>query len=118
MPGYKWVVHRPSKFTNSYLSAMGTQSSGFNRLSTLQIIQREKGEGTIEYEAKSSGFGLKSPWLSEYTGKTLAQALRGLQNHYERMAREYSNHADAIEYARKRHNQSLEMAAEKCRDSA
>jgi len=113
MPGYSWTVHRPNKFTKSYLSATGIQSSGFNRLSTLQIIRREK-EDRVEYEAKSSGFGLRSPWLATYTGRTLAQALRGLQSHYEQMASEYSNHASAIEYARaKKHNKRIHEDAQK-----
>lgn len=103
MPGYKWTVHRPYFAGQTYLSATGIQTSGYNRLSTLVIVRREKDE-IIEYEAKSSGYGLKSPWLSEYTDSTLARALRGLQDHYEYMAREYSSHAGAIKYARAKYN--------------
>ena len=51
MPGYSWTVHRnmfSSKY--KYLIATGIQISGFNRLSTLQVIKREK-DGYFEYEA-------------------------------------------------------------------
>lgn len=98
MPGYVWTVHR-SSYAKTYLSATGIQSSGFNRLSTLKVVKREKG-GKIEYEAKSSGYGRESPWLSTYTDSTLARALRGLQDHYETMARAYSNHAYSLQIAR------------------
>ena len=117
MPGYSWTVHRPIKFATktTCLSATGIQSSGFNRLSTLHIIRRvrREKEDRVEYEAKSSGYGLRSPWLSVYTGPTLAQALRGLQSYYESMAREYSRHAGAIEYARAKHNKPLDTEAQK-----
>jgi len=111
MPGYVWTVHRPSKFTKFYLSATGIQSSGFNRLSTLQVIRREKDNEYIAYEVKSAGFGLRAPRLSGYTDGTLARALRGLQKHYEIMARTYSSHAGAIEFARKKHNKGVESDA-------
>lgn len=102
MPGYKWTVHRPNIYIKRFLSATGITTSGFNRLSTLDIIRREK-NGCVEYEVKSAGFGKNAPWLSEYESPTLAQALRGLQNHYENRARVYRGHALALEYARKKH---------------
>jgi len=108
MPGYSWTVHRPSKFIKTYLLATGIQASGFNRLSTLQIIRREKSDGTVEYEAKSSGYGRRAPWLSVYTGRTLARALRGLQDYYEAMSNEYRSHARALEFARKKHNKKTD----------
>lgn len=107
MPGYKWTVHRPSVYDlgedkkPTYLKATGVQTAGFNRLSTLQVVKREKG-GNVEYEAKSSGFGSTSPWLSEYTDGTLARALRGLQTHYEHMAQKYGGHAASLESGRKK----------------
>ena len=100
MPGYDWTVHRNTFFVSDYLSATGIQSSGFNRLSTLQVVRREK-DTEIEYEATSSGYGRRSPWLSEYKDGTLARALRGLQNYYEVMASTYSNHAYALKGGRK-----------------
>lgn len=101
MPGYRWTVQR-STFT-SYISATGIQSSGFNRLSTLHVIRRTK-DDNVKYEVKSSGYGKNAPWLSEYTGGTLARALRGLQSHYEIMAQNYGSHASALKYARKPEN--------------
>ena len=100
MPGYMWTIHRSGN-SKGYLTATGIQSSGFNRLSTLQITKLEK-NGKIVYEATSSGFGTKATWLSDYTASTLARALRGLQNHYEAMAMSYSNHASALQGARKK----------------
>ena len=100
MPGYTWTVHRRCTGVATHLSATGIQSSGFNRLSTLQVVKREKDSLFYEYEVKSAGFGGRAPWLSTYTDVTLARALRGLQNHYENRARVYSGHASALKYAR------------------
>ena len=106
MPGYSWTVHRSNLFIKTnHISATGIQTAGFNRLSTLSVTRRKK-EDEIEYDVKSSGFGKQAPWLSEYTAPTLARALRGLQSHYEVMANKYSNHASALEYARKKHNKA------------
>ena len=105
MPGYAWTVHRPAMFVQHHLSATGIQSSGFNRLSTLKITKSEK-DGNIKYKVKTSGFGTNAPWLSTYEDGTLARALRGLQDHYEVMAQEYSMHASYLETARKKHQKS------------
>ena len=99
MPSYKWTVHR-LYCSERFIFATGIVTIGFNRMSTLQIIKRKK-DDNIEYEAKSSGFGLNSPWLSRYKDITLKRALRGLQNHYEAMAKEYSRHAADLEHGRK-----------------
>ena len=103
MPGYRWTIHRSRDFISdsSCLSATGIQSSGFNRLSTLEVTRRDR-DGTVEYEVKSAGFGSNAPWLSEFTDGTLARALRGLQNHYEAMAMKYSGHESALKFARKK----------------
>ena len=104
MPGYKWTIHRSPgiyKEAGVYcLSATGIRSSGFNRLSTLSVVRREE-DGEVEYEAKSSGYGKRAPWLYAFNDKTLARALRGLQNHYEAMAQNYSRHAKDLENGRK-----------------
>ena len=100
MPGYSWTVHR-SIVSDRYLSATGIQSSGFNRISTLQVTRLERDDESIYYKAKSSGFGKRAPWFGEFEDATLARALRGLQNHYEIMAATYSNHAGALQHARK-----------------
>lgn len=100
MPGYKWTIHRHMPWAK-HLSATGIKSAGLNRMSTLQVIKREK-DGYFEYEVKSAGFGTRAPWLSIYTDTTLARALRGLQNHYETMAETYSNHAWSLQNARKK----------------
>ena len=106
MPGYAWTIHHSAFAASNYFSATGIQSSGFNRLSTLKIIRRESNNGNVEYEVTSSGYGTRSPWLSEYKDQTLARALRGLQNHYESMGRTYSSLASSLEYAREKHNKS------------
>ena len=103
MPGYKWTVHRQTFPSSNYISATGIQIAGYNRTSTLQVTRRIQ-DDQIEYEAKSAGYGLQAPWLSEYTDGTLARALRGLQEHYENKASTYSGHAGSLEFARKKHN--------------
>ena len=62
MPGYKWTVHRPHTLIKRFLSATGIKTSGFNRVSTLNIIRREK-DDYAEYEIKSAGFGKNASWL-------------------------------------------------------
>jgi len=103
MPGYAWTVHKNPKCFDkldlSYLEATGTQSSGFNRLSTLYVIRREKG-GVVSFEAKSSGYGLRAKWLHTHTDGTLARALRGLQDHYEMVSNTYRGHAESLRIGR------------------
>lgn len=100
MPGYKWKVHRlPKGCISKQLEATGTQSSGSNRLSTLEVKRNEL-DGRVVYEARSSGYGLRAPWLGNGNGRTLAQALRSLQEGYERHAQQYRIHADALDRAR------------------
>ena len=100
MPGYKWTVHRKRFKDSNHLSATGIQTAGFNRLSTLEVVVIWKGD-VLEYDATSSGFGLNAPWLSTNKDATLARALRGLQEHYEIMADNYSRHASDLEGGRK-----------------
>lgn len=99
MPGYSWIVHK-STFPEEYLRATGTQSAGFNRLSTLEIVWR-KNKDKVVYEARSSGYGTRAKWLYECEDITLARVLRGLQDHYEYMVSQYHNHADALIVGRK-----------------
>ena len=94
MPGYGWTVHRP-QFMESCLVATGTQSSGSNRTSTVQVTLDS---GT--YTVKSSGYGTKSPWRGTAAAPTLAQAFRQLQTHYERLAQTYRAMAAALQGAR------------------
>lgn len=104
MPGYDWTVHKTPKcyadIGLNYLQATGIQSSGFNRLSTLSIIWREK-DGVEEFEAKSAGYGSNARWLHTHIDSTLARALRGLQDHYQHMAGLYQGHANALQSARR-----------------
>lgn len=102
MPGYKWTVHRKNIYAeknDGFLSATGIQTSGSNRLSTLEVCRRDK-DNMIEYTAKSAGFGINAPWLAKHTDSTLARGLRGLQNQYESMASKYSGHASALRAGR------------------
>ena len=103
MPGYYWTVHTLLFKDTSFLEATGIQSSGFNRLSTLNVVRREKGAiRGVWYEVKSAGSGTKSQWLAERGGGTLAQALRSLQTHYENMAQTYRAAASYLQNARKK----------------
>ena len=101
MPGYNWTVRKPSKYLSAgeYLEATGTQSSGFNRLSTLSVIRRDK-NGAVTFEAKSAGYGTRAKWLYTHTDGTLARALRGLQDHYEAVSNTYRGHAAALKKGR------------------
>ena len=100
MPGYTWTVHRQTHYYPNQIQATGTQSSGSNRLSTLSVICTERTDGTVEYEAKSSGYGTHAPWLHTNKGITLARALRGLQDHYQHMAGIYYAHAEDLKIGR------------------
>ncbi|KAA0888731.1 hypothetical protein ET418_15235 [Oryzomonas rubra] len=98
MPGYDWTIHKSGN-PEIYLCATGVQSSGFNRLSTLQVERRER-DGRVRYEVKSAGYGKRAPWLATAVDDTLARALRVLQNHYENMAATYRSHASYLQHAR------------------
>lgn len=100
MPGYSWTVQKATG--TCILKAIGTQSSGFNRLSTLLVERRDNyaASGVPRYEVKSAGFGRRAPVLASYADKTLARALRGLQQHYERTAGTYAGHARALQKGR------------------
>lgn len=100
MPGYAWTVHIPT-WRDDILTATGVQTSGFNRTSTLVVEVHKRGDD-IEYAVKSSGFGLRAPWLCAATGRTLAQALRSLQNDYEGKASNYAAHARSLQAGRAR----------------
>ncbi|NNB83637.1 hypothetical protein [Pseudomonas aeruginosa] len=102
MPGYNWTVHK-SHSPDTYLIATGIQSSGSNRLSTLRVERREAyaGSGSARYEVKSAGYGRRAPWLHIAADKTLARALRALQDHYERTASLYWSHAGHMKTGRK-----------------
>ena len=108
MPGYSWTVHKPLKHRlpahlaedlPEVLTATGIQSSGSNRLSTLEVERREC-DGNVTYTARSAGYGLRARWLHTHTDGTLARVLRGLQEHYERTAATYRSHAAALQTGR------------------
>lgn len=104
MPGYNWTVHTPDKrfaeiTGRERLKATGIQSSGFNRLSTLEVSRFEK-DGKVTYKAQSAGHGTKAPWMHSHRDGTLARALRGLQDHYEATAQTYHALAAALRHGR------------------
>ena len=98
MPGYSWTVHKGNN--PQRITATGIRSSGFNRLSTLQVTRKEDDSWGVLYEAKSAGHGTKSPWVSSNQDRTLARALRGLQRHYEMTANTYRSLAAALQKGR------------------
>lgn len=98
MPGYNWTVHRAPKGAIQ-VTATGTQSSGFNRLSTLEVKYRLQAHGDW-FTVRSSGFGLRAPWLGEFSDTTLARALRGLQDFYRDKACQYRGHEAALAQGR------------------
>lgn len=97
MPGYRWTVHKTSN--SERLTATGIQSSGFNRLSTLEVRRTEK-DGSPWYSVRSAPHGTKSPWAAELGNQTLRRALRDLQNHYQRKAANYRALAERLETGR------------------
>jgi hypothetical protein len=100
MPGYSWTVHRHSK-DSLHITATGTQSSGFNRTSTVEVIQSTI-SGNVSYTVKTAGYGKRAPtWLDKNTDTTLARAFRGLQDHYERKAGVYNSHAASLRKGRR-----------------
>lgn len=98
MPGYRWTVKAKGS-SETFLEAEGIQTSGFNRLSTLRVTWRCI-NGTATYEAKSAGYGTRSPWKHETKERTLAKALRSLQEHYRRMADDYRSLESALQAGR------------------
>jgi hypothetical protein len=104
MPGYSWTVHKQPKYRDIPqdtlpLKATGIQSSGSNRLSTLEVTRRPEG-ARVTYEAKSAGYGTRARWLHENKDGTLARALRGLQEHYRATAATYRSHEQALQQGR------------------
>jgi hypothetical protein len=94
MPGYDWTIHKALEGTR-ILTATGTQSSGFNRLSTLEVVCRIEAHGEW-FTVRSAGYGRRAPWLAQVSDATLARALRGLQDHYRREAARYQGHEEAL----------------------
>lgn len=97
MPGYKWTIHKSASALMR--EATGAKSKGANRISTL-FVRRNERESGIEYTVRSAGFGLRAPWLHKHSDGTLARALRGLQDYYEREAQKYKIHADDLRAGR------------------
>lgn len=97
MPGYDWTIHKGR--TDEHIEATGTQSSGFNRLSTLSVTRIER-DGQKFYRVMSSGYGLRAQWLATRKAGTLARALRSLQDHYEATASTYQIHASDLKKGR------------------
>nr|WP_320132356.1 hypothetical protein [uncultured Holophaga sp.] len=100
MPGYKWTVHKAIVKDQRVITATGTTASGSNRTSTLQVDRRVDA-GQVSYTARSAGYGTRAKWLASADGRTLAQALQNLQDHYEGMASKYSAHAGALQKGRR-----------------
>lgn len=90
MPGYKWTIQRPYKDGGAFLKATGTQSAGFNRLSTIKIERRVNNDTTVVYEASIADYGMRGPWRATFADGTLARALRGVQEQCEAMRGVYS----------------------------
>lgn len=97
MPGYKWTIRRGR--SGPVMTATGSQSSGSNRTSTLEVRRTEK-DGKVVYAVRSAGYGLKAEWLASAENRTLASALRDLQDHYGQMAGLYESHRAAMELGR------------------
>jgi hypothetical protein len=105
MPGYKWKVHQPERCIDAIagrkvLKATGTQSSGFNRTSTMQVERECRSGEPVFYGAKIADYGRGAPWSFFGHGNTLAQALRDLQRQCELEANRCKAMAERIDSAR------------------
>lgn len=98
MPGYSWTVHKTGNPLR--MTATGIQSSGFNRLSTLQVTRIEGDGWGLSYEVKSAPHGTKSEWAHTNRDRTLARALRGLQDYYQAMSNTYRGLAARLQEGR------------------
>ena len=99
MPSYNWTVHKSGKGATQ-LTATGIQSSGFNRLSTLEVSWKA-GDNGDWFTVRSAGFGRRAPWGQQIGDVTLARALRCLQDHYRAKANDYHSLERALENGRK-----------------
>lgn len=90
MPGYAWTVKRPYDKDCSLMSATGIQSAGFNRMSTLLVERRVDDDKTVTYKVYISGYGTRSNWVTWDKGRTLARALRSLQEQCSASMRMYN----------------------------
>ena len=89
MPGYSWAIHK-SYDPRNYLYATGTQSSGFNRTSTMYVLVR-RNHDEIEYETEISGYGTRAVREEPSKGPTLSIAFRGLQDYLGKRAAHYEH---------------------------
>ena len=99
MPGYNWTVHRRVS-SDTRMIATGIQSAGFNRLSTLEVTRIEDATGATTYAVRSAGHGTRARWQHSNRDGTLARALRGLQDHYQRTAANYQQLAERLQDGR------------------
>lgn len=95
LPGYRWVIRRRSSLA-VHLEAVGAMSSGSNRLSTLTITRLDATDGPIYSAASSRGRVNARDEFRATRYRTLPQAVRALQSHYEYMAQHYAALADHI----------------------
>lgn len=92
LPGYRWTIARGQP-DQQWLEATGTISRGYNRVSTMRVNVKDVPDIGPWFEVSSSGHTGRG---GNCAGRTLARAVRGLQQHYEAMAREYAALADHI----------------------
>jgi hypothetical protein len=114
MPGYTWTIKENYGIRivddgkTHLLKAVGTISSGFNRISTLYVERREK-DGMKQYSAKSAGNGLNAGCLTDWFHHTsLRGVLRHLQEHYQWVACKYAGAERSLRDAR------IQKEAEQC----
>lgn len=120
MPGYRWTVNLSRSVwmpDSSWFTATGIQSSGSNRLSTLEVTRREEKGSVSSYEAQSSGYGVGARWLTDMPmcGDTLAQSIRCLQRYYEGQRDTYAGAASDLQGARQKKEDQGEQGQEETR---
>lgn len=94
MPGYAWTIRKSGPMT-----AIGTMSSGMNRLSTLHVHRMVAPDGSVSYEAAVHDRGIPG---GQHTANapTVAQALRLAQDYCEIMARDWGAVAARLQQGR------------------
>ena len=100
MPGYKWTVKK-YLIGDTVAEAEGIQTSGFNRLCTLQVTKRtSRDTGEQVYSVKDAGNGKRAYWGESFKSHSLKSALRILQDYHENSARHHRGQASYLQAGR------------------
>lgn len=85
LPGYRWTIRKASvsRPDGDYMWAEGRQSSGSNRLSSMEI-ERRKGAGEPSYHMKLYGHGTRGLLVAYHVGASLKLAVLTMEQELRR----------------------------------